>query len=352
MADRRKLAYVALAAVAVVVLSGAATSAANSVDLYSTRTLCAEFTDTVGLYEGNNVSLMGIEIGSVTAIEPLGDRMRVTMKVDDDIDLPDDVGAVTMSSSIVTDRHVELTGIHRDGPSFVAAQCIPLERTRTPIGISETFDAVNTVAADLLGTNTASGTPATQPDPILSDTLNALDAALVDTGPTFNSLLQRLSTLVGDPAGRDVTVRRLIDNLDRLTTMFVTNWPEFRTLLDNLGNGLETVDGVVQGLGTAIARANELLPVAARTIDKYDEQSYTFLDKAIPFAHQLLSRAGDIRDLLAYLPEASRDLLAMFDPVSNAVRVQYLPPQIEVRRDGQQTQVDLLTLLLGQAVPR
>lgn len=352
MANRRTISYLALAVAGVVILSGAATSAASSIDLFSTRTVCAEFTDTVGLYEGNDVSLMGIEIGSVTSIEPLGDRMKVTMEIDGNIDLPEDVGAVTMSSSIVTDRHVELTGRHRDGPRFVAAQCIPLERTRTPIGISETFDAVNTVAADLLGTPSSAGTPAAQSDPILSDTLNSLDAALSGTGPTFNSLLRQLSALVGDPAGRDVTVRRLIDNLDRLTTMFVTNWPDFATLLDNLGNGIETVDGVVQGLGSALAKANELLPVAARTIDKYDEQSYEFLDKAIPFAHELLSRAGDIRDLLAYLPEASRDLLAMFDPVANAVRVQYLPPRIEVRKDGNQVTVDLLSLLLGQAVPR
>ncbi|MBJ8344785.1 MCE family protein [Antrihabitans sp. YC2-6] len=308
MSVGKKVGYLALGAAAVVLLGGAATSAVSSLDRDS-KTMCAEFTDTVGLYEGNDVTLLGIEIGSVAAIEPMGDRMKVTMDIDHDIAVPADVGAVTMSSSIVTDRHVELTKPYTGGPLFEGAQCIPLTRTKTPLGISETFDAVNAVAADLLGSESDGG-PGTPPDPILADALNSLDAALDGTGPTFNSLLGRLSTLVGDPADKDVVVRRLIDNLDRLTTMFVTNWPDFSTLLQNLGNGLEVVDGIASGLGTALAKANEFLPVAARTIDKYDEQSYAFLDKALPFSHQLLSRAGDIRDLLAYVPQASRDLMA------------------------------------------
>lgn len=348
----KRVTYTTVAVGTIVTLGATGTSAAGGIDKIMARQhMCAEFTDTVGLYEGNYVTMLGVQVGTVEKIEPRGDRMKVSLKIDKDMALPADVGAVTMSSSIVTDRRVELTKPYTVGPQFDWSQCIPLERTKTPLGISEAFDAVGKLTGDLLGPDGVpnAGRPATT---VLADTLSSADRALSGTGPQFNAMLKQVSDLVGNPADRDVVFRRLVDNLDSLTTMFVTNWPDMKALLDNLGTGLELIDGVASNLRDAIDLALQFLPVIVRNVEKYDQQSYAFLDKAVPFAHELLSRGGNINELLSYLPRAAQNLMAFFDPAAQGVRVQYRPPQFDVKVDGQQTRVDLVHLLLGSAAPR
>ncbi len=272
------------------------------------RTLCAELADTVGLYEGNSVTMLGVEIGNVTEIRAEGDRMRVAMSIDRSVRLPADAEAVTMSSSIVTDRHLELTKPYRGGPTFDAAHCIPLERTRTPVGISDALDAVGKLSGDLLGQQGAAPAPGGTPDAVVEQTLTAADAAVSGTGQQWNLLLQKISQIVGDPADRDTTFRKLVDNLDILTTMFVGNWPDMQAVLDNLHDGIQMIDGVSTHLARMVDLAVELLPVIVRNVEKYDKRAYELLDQFLPHVKVYAGMAGDIADILMHLPPIAERL--------------------------------------------
>src|SRR6516165_2647269 len=116
-----------------------------------TRAMCAEFTDAVGLYPGNKVALLGIEVGSTTAIFNKPDHAEVDFTVPADLDLPADVGAVTYSQSIVTYRHIELTKPYTSGPKFTGPGCIKLKSTKTPISVSETFAAIGNLTDAIVG---------------------------------------------------------------------------------------------------------------------------------------------------------------------------------------------------------
>lgn len=269
------------------------------------QSVCAEFTDTVGLYEGNSVTMLGVDVGTVSKIEALGDRMRVTMSVKDSVKLPADIQAVTMSSSIVTDRHVELTKPYTGGSRYDTSKCIPLDHTKTPIGISEALDAMGKLAGDLTGDSNPGG----KPDTLLDDTLTAANSAIDGTGQQWNQLLQRLSAAIGDPTQKDAVFRRLVDNLDQLTTMFVTNWPDMAQVLDNLRNGLQLIGDFSAEFSGAVDIAVEFLPVIARNVGKYDSQIYGLLDSVLPQAHTLFQQhEGDINSLLAALPPLAAQL--------------------------------------------
>src|SRR5689334_8414234 len=129
---------IATASVTVVAVVAAAVIGAKVVtsEVVNTRTMCAEFTDAVGLYEGNKVALLGIEVGSMTAIVNKPDHVEVDFTVPADLELPADVGAVTYSQSIVTDRHIELTKAYTGGSKFTGPGCIKLDSTKTPISVS------------------------------------------------------------------------------------------------------------------------------------------------------------------------------------------------------------------------
>ncbi|MVU80552.1 MCE family protein [Nocardia sp. ET3-3] len=298
-----RTALAATVSVALVAAGVAGVSWANSAR-DPKRSLCAEFTDTVGLYEGNSVTMLGVEVGTVSKIETLGDRMRVTMSVKDSVQLPADIQAVTMSSSIVTDRHVELTKPYTGGPRYDTSKCIPLDHTKTPIGISEALDAMGKLAGDLTGGGTGG-----KPDSLLDETLTAADSAIDGTGPQWNQLLQRLSAVIGDPSQKDAVFRRLVDNLDQLTTMFVTNWPDMAEVLNNLRAGLQLIGDFSAQFSTAVDVAVEFLPVIARNVGKYDQQIYGLLDAVLPQVHTFVQQhEGDINSLLAALPPLAAQL--------------------------------------------
>ncbi len=155
-------------AIAVVILTVLAVAVAVSIKVLApklnpTRAMCAEFTDAVGLYPGNKVALLGIEIGSTTAIVNKPDHVEVDFTVPADLVLPADVGAVTYSQSIVTDRHVELTKPYTGGgPKFTGPGCIKLKSTKTPISVSETFSAIGSLTDAILGSQPGQD-PSTRP---------------------------------------------------------------------------------------------------------------------------------------------------------------------------------------------
>lgn len=322
-----RTAFVGVSIVAIVALAGTGASASGVIDISTrTSTVCAQFPDTVGLYEGNSVTLLGVEVGTVKRIESSDTAVVVTMDVDDTVRLPADVGAVTLSSSIVTDRHVEFTEPYTGGLEFDRTTCIPLERTKTPLGISDTLDAVSKLASDLLGPVDENGKHAE----VLGDTLRSVDGSLQGSGAQLNAALKQLSDLVGEPADRDTTVRRLIDNLDGLIDTFAVSWPDVAKLLQNLKAGMITLSEFTQAFAGAVLLTVDFIPPLTRTIAKYDEKIYGFLDQLIPIVDVTLGRVGDIKDILEQVPTISDNLMTMYDKDLRSGRLIYHPPQFEI----------------------
>ncbi|MGW5750859.1 MlaD family protein [Nocardia rhamnosiphila] len=84
----------------------------------ATTSVCAYFTSTFGLYPDAPVTVRGIEVGTVRALEPEPGRVRVAMDIDRAP--PADIRAAIVNASLLTDRRVELVGDRRDGPRLRA----------------------------------------------------------------------------------------------------------------------------------------------------------------------------------------------------------------------------------------
>lgn len=79
-------------------------------------TITAQFESVSGLYPDNKVSVLGMPIGKVTKITSRGTYMEVEFTIDSTVKVPADAKAVTVSTSILTDRHIELTPSIAAGP--------------------------------------------------------------------------------------------------------------------------------------------------------------------------------------------------------------------------------------------
>ncbi len=299
---RLRYAVFVLVAVVVAAVSVPALTAGKS-DTAS-RSLCADFTETPGLFAGNFVTLLGVKVGKVTSVTASARSTRVRMELDSARELPADVSAMIMNDSLVNDRRVELSKPYGGGARLDTGGCIPLSRTRAPVSISDTYDAANKVVGDLLGAQQA-GAPGTNR---VGDAITAVDTATAGSGKQFNDLVAALGTLAGDPTAKDQQLNRLIGSVDSLSTSLVRNWPDTKVLIDNLTSGLTLLTGFSTEFGATLASLNTILPALAPIIDRYGPRLFPLLDTIVPITHQLLSRAGDIKELLSYLPTLATQL--------------------------------------------
>ncbi|MGB6182343.1 MAG: MCE family protein [Rhodococcus sp. (in: high G+C Gram-positive bacteria)] len=344
----------ALALFMVVAIAGLGTAASSAAGLVGTPSseVCADMTDSVGLYEGNHVTLLGIPVGEVTGIATRGDHVRITMSVEDSVRLPANIGAVTMSDSIVTDRRVEFTTPYTDGATFDRGECIPLERTRTPIGISDTLEAVNKLGAELLGTtNTTDPENPTPPEKqVLGDTLRSLNTAMAGSGDQLGSALSQISSLVGNPADKDTLVRRMVDNLDVLGAVLVDRWPDITVLIQNLKEGLGAAGDFSSRFADGIDLTVDFLPVLEKVLPKVGPPLYRVLDVVVPIVAILLDAVGDITYILTRVPKLTDSAPATIDPEVNAARVTWKPPMFQMATAiGDPVDLGIVQGVLGSA---
>ena len=326
----RRRVMIAATVVAAIVVAGLIGVKFVLPGINNTRALCAEFTDATGLYPGNKVQLLGIEVGAVTAITNKPDHVQVDFTVNKDIDLPADVGAVTYSQSIVTDRHVELTKAYSSGPKFSGPGCIKLESTKTPIGASETFTAADKLINSLLGDgkDPAHSTGAQA----INDTLRALGHSLDGTGPKLNRTLKDLVAIIGDPHQLDAGARQLIDNGEVLTSTLVQHWDSVATLLGSLPTTLTMIEGLADGFGMSLHYLAHALPILVDALNRFAPRVYNNItDKLVPWVRDILNAyTPNIIGTINALPQVTDWLATQYQPSWGTQNVTYLPPTVAV----------------------
>ncbi|HEY9312244.1 MCE family protein [Williamsia sp.] len=197
----------------------------------------ANFDNSVGLYEGNSVSVLGMPVGKVETIAAKGTHVEVVMKIEGDVTIPADVNAVTVSTSILTDRHVELSPAYTGGPTLKNNDQIGMDRTRTPVEFDRLLAMADDLAVELQGDGQGAG-PVGQ--------LLDVGAAITDgNGEDLRSALTQLANALrmGDDGGAETknAITGIVDNLSVLTEAAATN------------------DGQIREFGSAISQLSAIL---------------------------------------------------------------------------------------------
>ncbi|WP_413641564.1 MlaD family protein [Mycobacterium sp. RTGN5] len=296
-----------------------------------TRAMCAEFTDAVGLYPGNKVALLGIEIGSMSAIVNKPDHVEVDFTVPADLVLPADVGAVTYSQSIVTDRHVELTKPYTGGPKFTGPGCIKLKSTKTPISVSETFSAIGNLTDAILGSQPGQDPSKAPGVQAINDSLSAASNSLNGTGPGINKTMRNLVTMLADPHKADADYRALFENSEVLTSDFLTHWDSFASVIQSLPVTTQLMEGLSDNFGAAMAYVSHLLPTLIEAINRFGPRWYEKFDVRFGGLRDLLNRhIPAITAMINSWPQFSHWIADIYEPSWGTHNVTYIPPQVSI----------------------
>ncbi len=114
-----------------------------------TTQITAYFDKSVGIYEGSDVRILGVKVGSVDGVEPQGDQVKVDMRVDRGVDIPADAKAAQVTPSVVSDRYIQLAPAYTGGDKMQSGAVISRDRTATPVEVDELYASIEKLSTAL-----------------------------------------------------------------------------------------------------------------------------------------------------------------------------------------------------------
>jgi virulence factor Mce-like protein len=271
-------------------------------------TISAVFTESVGVYPGNTVDVLGVPVGRVTKVTAQGTNVLVRMSVRKSQPIPADAGALIIPPSVIADRYVELSPVFRTGPRMADGAVIPLARTRTPVEFDRIVRALDTLSnsfnsdqktvgaiRDALGVAASNlkGNGAKIHQSI--EGLAAAIGTLADNRENISGLVRSLDGLAGAFARNDATVRAFSKNVTEATAVLANNGDQLNKTLNALSTAVTEVGAFVKKNQGAAKSTLEDLTVVLQVINAHRQQLTEALD-VLPLTFQNLTMAVNLKD--------------------------------------------------------
>ncbi|MPZ85574.1 MAG: MCE family protein [Actinophytocola sp.] len=244
---------VTVAATAVLAISIA------NVDLSSTNSYTARFSDATLLLPGDDVRIAGVRVGQVEDVGIVDRKQaQVTFSVSDNRKLPASVTAQIKFRNLVGQRYVSLSEGVGGNPNDVLGPGgnIPLERTRPALDLTELFNGFKPLFRAL------------SPNDVNQLSYEIIQV-LQGEGGTVESLLAHTASLTSAIADKDQVIGQVINNLngaldtinargDKLSTLVV----QVQQLVSGLAQDREPIGDAIEALGGLADTTSGLLEEA------------------------------------------------------------------------------------------
>lgn len=275
------------------------------------RTATVYFTEAKGLYVGDDVVIMGVPVGEVTAITPGPDRVRVDLRYDAEYRIPADAKAILAAPSLVTVRQVAFTPPYAGGPELADGAEIPASRTRIPVEWDAIKQQLNQLAA-ALGPKGANSKGA------LNRLLATGAANLKGQGGNLNATVRALSKAMLTLSDNRSDVFGTVRNLNVFVTALAASDQE----VAEFNSRLSTVSKALAGNRKDLATALKSITRAMVDLRDFLRENRTSLSKTVtdlrPLTRMLAANRQQLADLLHLAPHALSNVYNIYDPVAGS----------------------------------
>ena len=323
-------------AVPLVVIALVAAALLTMVGGDDSKRLVAHFPRTVSLYEGSEVRVLGVPIGTVERVTPSGTDVEVTMAYDADIDLPADARAALVAPSIVGDRYVQITPVFEEGDEVMADNTeLELAQTAVPIELDQIFESLDTL-------NVALGPNGANENGALSDLLAVTADNFEGQGANFNSTLQNFAKLSDTLANNK---EELFGSAEQLGKFIETLAENDQTVRD-FNQSLADVSGLLKGEREELAASLKNLSTAMTEVSSFVTDNREILGrniKGLNRVSKVLAKQRDALDtVLKVGPLALNNLALTYNPQAGT-----LDTRANLGMLGSQIEADPAAFLCG-----
>lgn len=273
----------------------------------------AYFDQTVGLYPGSDVRMLGVPVGTVRSVTPDGQQVEVRLELDDGFAAEPDTGAVIVSPSLVSDRYVQLTKPWKDGPRLASGAVIDRDRTAVPVELDELYESLDDVSLAL-------GPRGANKGGALSDALTTGADNLRGLGPEINDMLRDFSRFGGTLADSSDPLFATVGNLDSFNEELVANDRQVASVNKRFADVTAFLAADRQELAVAITSLTDALARVQRFV-RDNRADLASSVKGLTSTAQVLRRQRDALELaLQSAPEALSNFLRTYDPQRQVLR--------------------------------
>lgn len=241
-----------------------------------------EFSRTHNLFVGSPVKVLGVEVGSVDALDSprASETVTATVRVDGDVEIPADVSARLVQGTVLGERFIELDPPFTGGERLEDGATVPVERTQVPAE----FDELLASLEEFLG-----GLPAEEVDRFIVTVAETLAGRGEQLGTTLEStsealgvlrandeelvgLLEGVADLTETLATRDAELRALLGDYASLTGTLAAERDTIDVALAETARLLVEVEDLLEEEGERLGAGTEVLTRITRTIDRNHEE--------------------------------------------------------------------------------
>ncbi|URM98460.1 MCE family protein [Actinomadura madurae] len=281
------------------------------------RHLTVYFSKTVGLYKGADVRILGIPVGEVTSVEPVGDSVKVGLRYEAKYKVPANAEAVIVNQSLVADRYVQLAPVYKSGPVLADGATLTTSRTRVPVEVDQIGGSLNELSKALgpQGANAPGADGTGSLSRLLQVGAANLDGQGEDIRQTIADASKALSTLSTDRGD----VADTIKNLRIITDAMKANDQQIKSFSTHL-NG---VSGQLAGEKEELSAALNTLAPTLRNVQRFVKDNRGELASNVRQLAQITGVLVKEKDALAEIltagPLAVNNLARAYDPISGTI---------------------------------
>jgi len=305
----RRLRYtIVVALVAVLVLGGVylLSSQANN------RTIVGYFTSAVGLYPGDQVRILGVQVGSIGTIEPRPSDVKITMSVSKDAKVPKDARAVIISPNLVSARFIQLTPAYTGGAVLPDGGSIDLARTAVPVEWDEVKQALTQLAVQL-GPTTGS-----MQGPLVAAINQAADT-LDGKGQSFHNALRELSQVAGQLGDSRSDIFGTVKNLQVLVNALSASNEQIVQFAGNVASVSQVLADSSRHLDNTLGTLNQALSDIRGFLHENNSTLIDTVNKLNDFAQTLSDQSDNIEQVLHVAGPGIANFYNIYDPAQGSL---------------------------------
>ena len=271
----------------------------------------AYFDNSNGIYEGDDVLIVGVPVGKIDKIEPEPQRAKITFHVDDKYKVPAEANALIINPTLVSARSIQLTPAYTSGPVMKSGTVIPRERTAVPVEFDDLREQLEKLTQTLQPTQ-AGGVST------LGEFVNTAADNLRGQGSNIRQTLIELSQALSTLGDHSTDIFGTLKNLSVLVTALRSSTDLMRQLNVNLSSVTGLLSNDSDEIGDAVKDLNAALGDVESFIADNKEPLGIASDKLASISTALVESLEDIKQTLHVAPTAFQNFSNIYEPAAAA----------------------------------
>ncbi|OUS83528.1 MCE family protein [Rhodococcus sp. NCIMB 12038] len=275
-----------------------------------TTRVTAHFERVSGLYTGDEVRILGVKVGKVTAVEPHGDEVVVAFEFDGGRKVPADAMAAIVSPALVSGRYIQLAPTYTGGPELADGADIPIERTAVPVEWDQIKDELTTLTEALGPKDTGTGS--------LARFVDSAAAGFDGNGQSIRETISALHDAAATIGRSSTNLFATIDNLNKFIRAMNQSDSQIQTLTTQLASIAALLNDNRGRMAEALTQLDEALRAVSDFVLQNKDRIQSSVGQLSDVATMVQDNQTALANVLHSLPITLANFYNIYDPNSHS----------------------------------